>query len=269
MIADYKNKIRLDNKYFVPVFITVLFAQPAIYYFSGLYNYLAINIFALAFYLDYNSGRKVTSMLIYATLPLLHTSMLLPVGVVVLFKILRNKINVWSILIILLIATFFTLNLGHYLVYDLGMNWLMPVQKVLDNYTALNEHYIIQNYGGLGFVINIAEILIAALGCLFTLKDKKNSETKAFLAMFIAIVLLIIPRIVVMVRFAPLVLMIGSVIIMDILKTKKNIKKYAACFAICVSAVVLCAYSAHAIIPHISGDIRGELLASPVNLFIK
>ena len=269
MLADYRRQKKIDNKYFIPIVVLGIFSQPIVYYFSGLYFYLATSIFALAFYIDYYNKNKIPACLLYALLPLIHIGMILPVGAIIMFKISRSKINIISVVLMLLIALFFVFNYGHFLIDNLGMSFLSPIQKIIDAYIANNSHFISQNYGGLGLVLGILETIMVIFWCIIDRKNSSNRSTRSFLILFTILLAILSTRIMVMTRFIAVILLGGLCVAMDIMQNDKAKMKKVVTMGVWGIALILCAYNVYAVLPCINPSIINCLFFTPVNLLIR
>ena len=94
VMLDYKVRVKANNVHFLIIYLCALFAQSIVHYFSGLYFYMAICIFVLGLYLDYIEGKRIMSMVLYAIALMVHISLIMPLAVLIVYKILKNKINI-------------------------------------------------------------------------------------------------------------------------------------------------------------------------------
>lgn len=226
ILVDYKNKIKLKNYKFIPVFILVLFGQSTLYYFSGLYNYTAINLFALAFYLDYFKTKKFSPCILYVSTFFIHTSMVLPIGLLMLYKLCNSKsikrpvvFGILGVCVLLLLLLFG--GVGEYLI----PNIINPLRKMFLSYAGNNERFS-RFYRGFGLVVDLIKIGLILMNCWLLRKDKNNSSAKKFVLFLSIVVVALLPISIVVIRFASLALFLSIPMLMDLINDDKRRHQY-------------------------------------------
>lgn len=104
IIGDAAKRFEVAKR---PLFFTLLFIVSSftlINFFSGLWNYLAMIVFALALYRDFAGKKpKIISYLLYALTPLIHSGMFFPLILLIIFKLFREKVGILMITVALLV----------------------------------------------------------------------------------------------------------------------------------------------------------------------
>ena len=246
VLVDYKNRIGLSNIKFIPLFLLGLFGQPIIFYFSGLYCYLAISILALAIYLDYVKKIKIAPYLLYALVLLIHNSMAFPVAYIVLFKILGNRFNVKFLVVSILGAIFITFVLS-FLVNDMGISFLGGIEETFEKYMSRNSSF--QNiYTGAILVLDVIKLIFTILvsAIIVKKKDESLSAVAAFILVFSIVIAILSARSIVMTRFISLVFYFSIVLAMQLIKNGTKISWFIL-IASYIFAITLSVYNIFAI----------------------
>ncbi|MBP5674788.1 EpsG family protein [Candidatus Saccharibacteria bacterium] len=247
ILIDYKNKKELELKHFIPIFVVALFAQSLIYYFSGLYNYFAMSLFAFAFYLDYIKNRKVAPYILYVLLIFIHNSMLFPVLLLALYKICGNKINIKTCVIFVGGAVLVPLILT-YLVDSLGVTSLDPIRTTLNAYMTRNDDFS-KFYTDANLIMDVLQYATVAITCFITRNNKENKKFRDFTILFMISSGLMLINSIVFIRFFSLVLYLGLIPMMDAIKNRAKGFRYLIA-AICVTAVVSAVINIHKLYPY-------------------
>lgn len=246
ILADYKKRVGLSNANFVPIFILILFGQHTLYYFSGLYNYAAINLFALAFYLDYFHEKKATPYMIYISTFFIHTSMVLPLMILLLFKLNKNRLSkrlFFFSAITVLIGLLLLLNTGG--VEGGGFDTL---RMMFADYSSNNAYYL-RFYNGFGLVVDILKIILVFLSYRVTKDAQELKSTRAFVVLALPIVIVLLPISIVLIRFVTLFFFISIPMLMSAMNAhSENVKLLFLTYIIC--AFVFASYNIHTIYPY-------------------
>lgn len=248
LVADYCKQKKVDIPNFIIIIVLAIFGQSILYFYSGLYNYLAINIFVFAAYTDYIQKKNKKALLLYILSMLIHTSMLFPVAILFLLKISNNKINKINIgLIIVGILTVTTI--VPLLVDSLGIKALEPVAKMLEAYTERDALFH-RFYRGIGLIIDIIKIALSVIICIIHRKHKKDSAISSYVLLLIIAILIMLPKAIVVIRFASLAFYISIILLIDL--NGNEYKKSKLFFITMALFAGICAtYGLHSILPNI------------------
>ncbi len=106
MIYDYTKRNNMNRWVMLLTMLYMLISLNYIHFISGLWNLLAMIIFALGIYMEYIMKKtKIISYILYVIAPFIHISMLLPIFIKILCNLIaKNKINIKSIIIISIIV---------------------------------------------------------------------------------------------------------------------------------------------------------------------
>ena len=236
VLADYKNKKNLNQKRFLPILFLIIFGQSTLYYFSGLYNYLAINIFAFAFYLDYGKKKKITPYILYILTVFVHSGMVMPLAVLLFYKLIitRNRSIFFMIASIasVTLVMFFSTEILSFFIKNFNFSFLTSIRDTLSNYI-------------------VKDIIFQRFYHGILKKDKKRKEI-GYIIMFAISTLFLLTRTVLMARFAALVLFLSIVPIMDTVKdlNTKNKKDVLIMYIICGLALIYTLYCIKVVMPY-------------------
>ena len=246
ILADYKKRVGLSNANFVPIFILILFGQHTLYYFSGLYNYVAINLFALAFYLDYFHEKRAIPYMIYISTFFIHTSMVLPLMILLLFKLNKNRLSkrlYFFSAITVLIGLLLLLNTGG--VEGGGFDTL---RMMFNGYSSNNAYYL-RFYNGFGLVVDILKIILVFLSYRVTKNVQELKSTRAFVVLALPIIIVLLPISIVLIRFVTLFFFISIPMLISAVKTHSgNIKLLFLAYIIC--AFIFASYNIYTVYPY-------------------
>ena len=187
ILLDYRNTKGLKARVFLPLLFTTIFGQHILYYFSGLYNYLGINIMALAMYLYYMKGTKMLAVILCVLSLLIHNSMLYPIALWILFIMRKEKVTIRFILF--LIVSVISLNLiMDFAVDNLGISMLDGVKNTYGAYVEHNEG-MIDKYDKFYMVMTVIKTLIVLLACWMQ-KDRIEDEKMGKMSLLIIITMI-------------------------------------------------------------------------------
>ena len=249
ILKDYKDHKRLTNGKFLMVVLLIIFGQHILFYFSGLYNYFVINLFAFATYIDYVKRRKKIAWVIYLLSPLIHSSMFLPLLLMVFLKMKKGKITIRTSFVFAIILLLFS-TIMNLIVGVVDINYLSGLVKTYNNYMLHND-YMMSFYDGFYLFMSITKIFIVLLACWMQRKSSENEALRNFAyLMSVAIIILSFSSIAIT-RFSSLALFVALPLIFDII-CQKN--RNAARFMVLISGVAMMyfLYSLWTIIPYIN-----------------
>lgn len=220
MMYDYRKKIEISNLSFALVVIFNIFGFNALYFISGLYYYIAIILFSFAFYNEYTKkGNKILSYIIYGLILLIHDSMFFPVGILLIFKLFKNKLNLKSLGLCILIF-----GLSYYVISFLSSMINLDIfTKVINmyNHYISNDYRMKKFYSGTIFIIEISKLALILATILLTKNKKALKKENGFIILLTVSTLLMMPKSMVMIRFIMAVQLIGIVPLMDYYKKTK------------------------------------------------
>lgn len=247
VVCDSRKNKKISTLAFVAYSLLILFGQSTLYYFSGLYNYFAINIFALAFYIDYVKHKKLLSTILYLITPFIHSSMLFPIALLLLFKLnhsIITKKTIIALLLLMILAPWFL----QLMTSLLNISLLKSALSLYSSYT--NHDFLFHRfYHGANLLIDLSKIVLVIFTSIITLRnDRKNSMGSFSLIMAIA-VLLMMPRAIVAVRFASLALFVNIVPTMSILSEKTRTSRIVMMIVLLLS-ITFTFYNIHTIVPN-------------------
>lgn len=221
LLYDYRKRTNLNNINFIVILLFTIFGFHALYFISGLYCYIAIIIFSLAFYNEYvRNGNKKISYLLYLSTLFIHNSMFFAVFILIVYKLFKDKINIKSLVICLGIVIFATYIL-QYLNSIIDFQILKTITNMYTNYIERNNS-MKKFYSGTVLFIEVSKLIITLL-CIFLQKERKKSKgINGFIILLSLCTILMIPRSRVMIRFVMLIQFLGIVPIMDYFKSKNK-----------------------------------------------
>lgn len=248
MLSDYRQMSQLNNVRFLLITIIIICGQNMLMYFSGLYNYLAINIFSFAIYMDYVKHKKTIPIILYVLCPLIHISMFFPLAVIIVFKIKKGNVGLRFILLSAIILLAFGSLLG-VLISSFNIGYLNLARDTLNTYILHNDK-MFRFYGGIYLLINICDIFISIISCKMSDRDDISVVKRLVYFLGFYVVILSFGSIVIL-RFSPLVLFISLPIIIDI---STNYTRNRLLFDLALAALALfyLAYTVSSLAPYIN-----------------
>ena len=237
MLYDYRKKVSIDNISFFIISLFIFFGFNTLYFISGLYCYLAFIIFSFVFYSEYvNNKNSLICSILYILLIFVHNSLLLPVAILFLMKLLKNKFNIKIVisLVLLFVSTFYVLTYLNTIINSASLQRVLMMYNV---YTENNDHYKIY-YSGIVFFIEISKLVMTLL-C--SLKNQKKDITINYIFSLSLITILMMIKARLAIRYIMIIQFIGMVPIMNVLKEKK---KYRVIYLI-VLVILTCIYMAY------------------------
>lgn len=110
LLSEYTKKYKhIKGLKVIGIWFFVLSGFHYIVITSGIFYTLALEIFSLAVYYDYALGRKFLSKILYFAPILIHTCAVLPLFIVILYKLLGSKINAKGISV--LVVSIFSISI--------------------------------------------------------------------------------------------------------------------------------------------------------------
>ncbi len=263
IMNDYRKKCNISTPFFIVVTMIIIFGFHVLYFFSGLYCYIAFIIFALAFYFDYEKGKsKYVCYFLYLFSLLIHNSIVFPLVILIAYKLLNNKINFKLILfgIIIYFGAFFILNL---LNTYLDIKIVNQLYYMLYAYTARN-YLFIQFYSRYVLLIELLKVIFIII-CIYLLSKRKQYHSKTigyiiYLTVF-TLILMINSRI--MIRYIILIQFISIASIMDYLSSNKRKPLIIYVMLFCMT-IIFGGYFFHLLHDMNFGNLFSDKIFSPI-----
>ena len=223
MLYDYRKRSKTDNITFLAIMVYVLFSFQHLYFFSGLYCYIAIIIFSLAVYMEYVIGmKKQICFVLYILSLLIHTSIVLPFLILIIYKLFGNKLNIKSILITvsIFLSTYIILNVLNNLINNSITNTMLTMY----NSYILNDEHLKIYYSGILLYLELSKIIVVGLCIYFDKKDKLKSINGYIILLTIMIVMMM-TRSRVAIRYLMVVQILGMVPLTNSFLNSSKIKR--------------------------------------------
>lgn len=217
MLYDYRKYTKLDTISFMAVVLFTIFGFNTLYFISGLYNYIAIIIFAFAIYNEYiKKNYKIISYILYVLTLFIHNSMFFPFAILLIYKISNNKFNFKSSFLVLFVF-FFAYYILNFINNYANMSIITKVLNMYNSYVSSNGEFK-HLYSGYILLIELIKWVITLACVIFQKNRKKLNEANGFILLLSLGTLVMIPRSRVMIRFVMLIQFIGIVPMIDLLK---------------------------------------------------
>jgi hypothetical protein len=222
MLKDYAKIRSIDNTSFMITLIFTLASFTYINFISGLWNYFAMIIFALAFYLESKRQHStVLSIGMYLITPLIHSSMFLPLALILIFKICGEKLN--KRLIIAVFLMILSLPLMPLLISRLdGIYIFSQLESMYQAYFIKGTDFS-NLYGGNILLMELLKLSICAL--LILSINKKSTyilkRSGSFSVLLIATILVYLPVSIATSRFILLLQFICFPMLMEYISSIK------------------------------------------------
>ncbi|MCI9585764.1 MAG: hypothetical protein HFH45_03935 [Bacilli bacterium] len=256
LLYDYRKITNISFIPFLGIVLFTIFGFHALYFISGLYFYIAIIIFTLAFYYNYiKKGNTIIVYILYFISLFIHNAMFFPIAILIIYKIFKNQFNAKSILVCI-----FIFGLAGYILNFISSTIDIHILNSLtDTYNAYikSDDQMHKYYSGNALYIEITKLIITILCILIQKERKKTSEINGFILLLSISTLIMIPQSIVMVRFIMLIQFIGIVPMIDCLKNlTKN--KLILLFIILALSSIYIYYFYHILSPENFGNFFTE-----------
>lgn len=229
ILSDYRKITKIKSNYvFFLITINIIFGLNILYFFSGLYCYLAMILFSLIYYLDnykYKNNKKSIFTFLYLLLPFIHSSMFIPVLLLLLYK-LKNRLTIKQIILcFILFLTIYPIMI--FINSYINATFINRLIMMYDSYVFNNEHYILL-YQGNNLIIEAIKIIIVPLSIILNKDKEKCSKTNGFIILLVISLLMLLPKSIVSIRYAMLIHFLGIFPMFDLCcNNKKSMKKIA------------------------------------------
>lgn len=221
LLGDYKIDKKIKPLLFILLSSFTFFSFNALNFLSGLWYYLAVIIFSLAFYFDYiKEKNKIFCYVLYLLAFLLHNSMLFPLAILIIYKIFKNKLNIKILIITILIFLLPTFIL-EFVNSILNISVLKTIERTFNSY-FFNNSQMYKFYGGKVFIIEIMKSLIILISICMQSNRKKITGINGFIILLFISMIVMLLKSIVMLRF---VMLIGFLGIIPLFDTFNNLTK--------------------------------------------
>lgn len=200
---------------------------------SNLWYMLAVSIFSLGIYKEYNESKKICAYILYILSILVHSSIIFPLGLLILFKIFKNKINIKLVLFMLIlfssigiILNFLVVNYNNAIISEL-YNYYLPYFE--------NAEFISSMHPTRLMIIYLIKLIPYFLIYTFNNKDDSKDIDKLSICYMYAIFILYMFSSF-SVRFIPIVQLCGIDILLNCFNQMKN-KKYNLVFLLIMTLI--------------------------------
>lgn len=249
ILADYRKKMNLNIMKFIGVTILLIFGQSTLFYFSGLYNYFAINVFAFALYLDYTKGRRALPYMLYVIAPFIHTSLFLPLLLLIIFKIRKNRINIRFLIIIGITMLFFD-RLLSLMAGQLNIDLLNIASRTYQAYISGNDRFM-SLYDGWYLFMSVTKISFVLIVCFMQRGKERNNKICGFLMLLTETIIILSVSSIAMTRFSSLILFTALPPIIDVCRKNDKHSRLVAASAWALGVAYMI-YDLHQILPLIN-----------------
>lgn len=243
MLRDYAKRNSIKTYALVLTAVFVLSSFPLVNFMSGIWNYLAMIIFCFAFYLEgKNQNNKPLAYALYAITPLIHTSMFLPISLLILFKLCSERFN--KKLLFCIVIILMSLPLIHPVVSALsGITIFSQLEPMYQAYftSGARFNYL---YGGSVLIMDLLKVALYLSVAVFTYKNAKDNtkRSSSFLFLMLATILAFAPTSIALMRFVLIVQLIGFMILMEYLSSRNTRLKVFTISAMIGLSVVFASY---------------------------
>jgi hypothetical protein len=245
MIGDYsnKNQIRKTSVFITLTYIIIGFA--AIYFFSGIYNYLAMILFSYAFYREtYQKKSKVISYFIYLSTPLIHNALALPLLVLFFYKISSEKFRIPTLSALALSMIYITAPLSLFLNKVSFLSLFSQYQAIVLGYLGQPLRTdVLTQYTYSVLALEIFKILISLFLAVLYAKDKGNhKKTSAFIIYLITAITILSLTTPITLRFLLISSLVGIPILLEKINNNIGEKKYGLILALLLVSIAMAVY---------------------------
>lgn len=248
MLIDYRNQKNIKNSAFIPAVLLAIFGQHILYYFSGLYNYLAINILAFATYCYYMKDMKKTAVCLCILSLFIHSSSIYPIALLVLFVLRKEKISLRLIaglaIAIILLEYIMTFAIG-----VLNISALEGIRGTYDAYVKYNGR-MVDKYDGFYLIMTVTKIFISLLACWVARSTMRNNKMGQLCILISVTMIMMSISSIAITRFSTLALYMAVPTIMDVTSSGKKSAKIMSFFTWTIG-LMYAGYSIITIAPYI------------------
>lgn len=222
ILYNYRKHVNCSILVFFIIFIFTIFGFNVLYFISGLWFYISVILFFLAFYMEkITKTNKIICYAIYFSTILFHNAFIFPIIILFIYKFFKEKINIKIIIICLLIVLLPTYIL-HFINSLFEIKIFSVIVKMYDAYLEQNNS-MKQFYDGSIFVIEISKLLITLAAIFLNKNESKTTDTNGFIILLSLCTVLMMSKSIVMIRFIMIIQFIGIIPLMNYLtRINKN-----------------------------------------------
>lgn len=210
IFQDLRKNMKIDSFIFIVVLLFTLFGFNALNFISGLWYYIATIIFFLAFYFEYyRKEKKMLCYLLYFLTILIHNTMIFAVGILLVYKLFKNKISLKLLMVVILtffISSYFLNWINSYI----DISFINSFVKMMNTYYAKND-YMHKFYSGMAFFIEMSKLIITLFIVLCQKRENRLNGINGFIILLALCTILMLPKSIVMIRFVMLIQFIGII----------------------------------------------------------
>lgn len=246
MIGDYafRHKIGKASKAIVLTYIVSGFS--AIYFFSGIYNYLAMILFSFAFYRDiYQRKSKYTTYLLYLLSPLLHNAMALPLLILFLYKLASEKFKASILFVLCICMVYIATPISLFSDKFSYLAIFSQYQAIIASYLGQPQRIdVVTQYTTTVLMLEISKIIVTAFLAFSYLKSKNDNHKKSssFIIYLISSILVLSLSTPISLRFILIASLVGIPMLLEIVNKILAEKKYTFVIALLALSIMLIAY---------------------------
>lgn len=198
------QKYKLSNlSYFLILLFTVL-SFNYLTIISNLFNTLGLLIFSLGVFLEYGLNKnKIFSYILYIITPFIHSSMVVPIVLIILFKLMREKGSIKAMILIAL-GIMLIEPVLNFMVDTFNTSLFIELKSFYNHYFINEENFSYLHTTSV-LVLYLSKLIPFIIGYIF-LKEKSDKETSFALVCTFAI-LALFTKSTFAIRFIPLVQM--------------------------------------------------------------
>ncbi len=214
MLYDYRKQKNIKLFPFLIIFQFTFFGFNALNFLSGLWNYIAIILFAFAIYLEYvKKAKPIFSYILYITTFFIHNSMIFPLAILSIYKMFGNKLNMKSLLFTSFIFIIPTTILG-FINSALEISFLQTIEQTFNAYFTRNAE-MHRYYNGFALFMEVTKLIITIIVLWSQKEDNKLEGINGLIQLLAICMLIVLPKSIVMIRFVMLIQFMGIVPFMN------------------------------------------------------
>lgn len=225
IVGDSSARAHLSWKMTMLVLLTVLLSLTAVSFFSGLWNYFAMILFSLGFYLQIMRNYKAPiPIILYVLAIFVHTSVLFPVILLAVFLLLKRKISIT--LFVIMIAAF---SLPSIISVLTSLAPDLPLVSQLDamfkSYFGSKSSLDIE-YGPRVIMLELFKLVpIILISTMFKFKISEEKDTQKFSFLLMFAIFAIIISSILFLRYTFLVVLLFTPLFVRFFKENKSSTK--------------------------------------------
>ena len=228
ILCDCQKKYELKMSYFVIIFLFTILSFILVNIAGNLWNPIAISVFAFVVYLEYCKGKnKILCNILEILTILIHSSMIFPIIIKIIFEVSKCKINKIAVISVVLVLFFIEVIFN----FLTRFSNIPIISEILSFY---NTYFL--NSEGWGYLHTTTLLLtyftiIIPFLLIYILLYKKRDYISDFTFLTTISTIVLFFNTTFAIRFIPLIQLLGIPIIFDFLKnSKKKTNRYIILF---------------------------------------